>query len=766
MAGAVAAAVSAGDRASQSGVSSTMGLVVGNSAASSSTAPAPRGSCESDALARESDLHRAVAEGDALVVLRLLAAGANPNAEDMVFGEPPLFEAAVSDASSVVVLLLLFSADATRCRRHSSTTAASFAPAGGTTAQLLEAVVCGNSSKARTLSGVALGPVVEALGASSNRSREAVMLNWRLKSVGHPGIPWCAASEVNNQANLGMPIEELFPPEVCGGTEGHAASGPPMDVSELADQTLHRETSRARLSKLMARLSAQRTALSPPCSAEALLVLSMAMATVAACVPKEALSVLPAVSGAFAELLLNELDDSAWKHAVSEVAPDVVAHDRRRRGVLDGTLLSWKDTFQEATTQQLYSWGVDGIVTGFGSRAPQKSYSRPSVLVVDRPAGHGEGGRVLARAIRCGRRHSALSCFSEGVFVWGRDVVPPTPSQEEVIIGFLRRTRSRAMAWDRPQLLAEPPPPSPPAPPATPPASPTAGANEGSAPVEGNGGGGGSSMPRPAAAPPPVLTPQLADTLLQLAGGWVQPETSAPTPPRDVGPPPERDAPERGAEPLAPVPSSLPPLRKLVRSVSFNVAMTLDGRCFVWRDPGLLAIDMALRVGTEPRALLPPEELAVDVAVGEGHLAVLTERGRVWTFGWRHRSALGRGPRPVTEAAGVAAPVPGLERIVQIGAGATYTLALDALGVIWLFGEGPCIIGCFNDPLALHEPRRVPSSTFGGRRVLAASCGEGHVLVLTAWDPCCRLPQPGAWYNVTPRSKSAVEGDAVLQDTV
>mmetsp|Transcript_172604 Transcript_172604/g.548060 ORF Transcript_172604/g.548060 Transcript_172604/m.548060 type:complete len:447 (+) Transcript_172604:1603-2943(+) len=252
-----------------------------------------------------------------------------------------------------------------------------------------------------------------------------------------------------------------------------------------------------------------------------------------------------------------------------------------------------------------------------------------------------------------------------------------------------------------------------------------------------------------------TFSPALADTLLRLSGGWMMPEVDlldlAETETNVVG---IEEGP-LGAEAQQLLPTELPPLRKLARSSSFNIALALDGRCFVWGGTGVLAAGAANRITTRPRLLLPPGEVAVDVAVGEGHAMILTERGRVWTFGWRHRSALGRGPRPVT-AGGVATLVPGLERVVQIGAGATFSLCVDVHGSLWLFGEGPCIIGCFDDPLAVQEPRRVPASVFGGRRVLSAACGEGHVLVLTAWDPCCRLPQPGTWFSIPSRDRGEV----------
>jgi len=441
---------------------------------------------------------------------------------------------------------------------------------------------------------------------------------------------------------------------------------------------------------------------------------------VATYAPMEALARLPACSSDLAQLVLDSSYDSAWRHAVAQMAYSVIAQDNRRRS-LSGRVLSWRETFQEIATQQLYSWGVDGTVTGFGARAPQKAYSRPCVLnLVNTPGAPSSTlQQPVVTAIACGRRHNAVATFGGSVYVWGRDVLPPAP-QDDAVIGLVRgRVKSRATARDRPQRLAH-----------TYSSGTGSGGNAEQSPVSSDGSG--SEGPDTALGVG-AITATLSGTLLQLAGGWAAPGAEL----QDAG---------QDQSAALPLPPELPPARKVLRGASFNVALSMDGRCFVWRRPGLSLSGATSGFSEEPRSMLPPEEVAVDIAVGEAHAVVLTERGRVWTFGWRPFSALGRGAWTCPDGLGSAAPVD-LERVVQINAGATFTLCVDMDGALWLFGEGPCIIGCFGDPHAVCEPRRVPSSVFGGRRVLAAACGEGHVLVLAAWDPCCRLPQPGAWYT-------------------
>jgi len=210
--------------------------------------------------------------------------------------------------------------------------------------------------------------------------------------------------------------------------------------------------------------------------------------------------------------------------------------------------------------------------------------------------------------------------------------------------------------------------------------------------------------------------------------------------------------------------AGLPPLKKVARGFCFNVALATDGRVFVWRHSALFPAGTTDRVPKDPYLALPPGEAAVDVAVGEGHIVVLARSGQVWTLGWQQRSAIGRGPRLSQSCAAAAAPVPGLEGVVQIGAGSTYSLCVDDEGAVWMFGEGPCVAGAFGgDPVPVCEPRRVPCEAFGGRRVLAAACGDGHVVALTAWDPHRCLLQPGAWYAEGGRGAPGGrdEGDAL-----
>jgi len=372
-------------------------------------------------------------------------------------------------------------------------------------------------------------------------------------------------------------------------------------------------------------------------------------------------------------------------------------------------------------------------------------------------------------SIACGRRHSAVSTFSGSAFAWGRDVALPSPPPEEAQEGLeawhaWRVTQqARATTFDRPRRLALARRSGI----ATEPlgldevdAVRCGGAlgdgladngNSGSISSSSNSQGKHSPGVMQLSATPSATLLKLEDGRMVCAGGWAAHEAQLP----------ERVA---EAEEAMQRQSQLPPLRKVARGFCFNVALSLDGRVFVCRHSGLFPSGTTERVPKDPYSALPDHEVAVDVAVGEGHIVALTQSGRVWTFGWQQRSALGRGCELTLVCAGTPAPVDGLENIVQIGAGSTYTVCLDSIGSVWMFGEGPCIAGAFGDPCAVYHPRCIPGNLFGGRSVLSVGCGDGHVLALTAWDPHHCLLQPGAWYteSIQNRANDPCDTDAVI----
>lgn len=185
-------------------------------------------------------------------------------------------------------------------------------------------------------------------------SPEALVLDWHLKAAGHPGI---------------IPTRAVcMDAEPCEtATDSELVEARAMDIVGVEGWTKRQRSSKDNLNGLQVRLDGQPMelgssashALLSPGSATA----RVTWATVAAYAPCEVLSVMPTVSGTIAELLLGAPDDGAWRYATQLVTPEVVEKDCRRRGH-DGNQLSCRETFQEIATQRLFSWGVDGTVTG------------------------------------------------------------------------------------------------------------------------------------------------------------------------------------------------------------------------------------------------------------------------------------------------------------------------------------------------------------------------------------------------------------------
>ena len=113
------------------------------------------------------------------------------------------------------------------------------------------------------------------------------------------------------------------------------------------------------------------------------------------------------------------------------------------------------------------------------------------------------------------------------------------------------------------------------------------------------------------------------------------------------------------------------------------------------------------------------EQLAM-VAAGQFHAAGVTDRGGVWVWGLNHDGRLGLGhratqPRPTRWAAGACAG----SRVVMVGCGRAYTLALTEAGAVWSCG-------------AAFGGGDVPAPVPGLGRVCMLAVSDSHGLALGA----------------------------------
>ena len=156
-------------------------------------------------------------------------------------------------------------------------------------------------------------------------------------------------------------------------------------------------------------------------------------------------------------------------------------------------------------------------------------------------------------------------------------------------------------------------------------------------------------------------------------------------------------------------------------AADLSVALDEDGVVWVWGGNGNGGIGNGTTQSLLPVALSLAD--VVDVSAGAEHVLVRTSDGAVSSFGWNRWGMLGDGttnyqPFPVT-VQGLTAPVS------AVAAGAAHSLAVDADGSLWAWGQNRR--GQLGD-------RSVPLRTAPGRTQLAGtvavSAGSSHVLTI------------------------------------
>jgi alpha-tubulin suppressor-like RCC1 family protein len=116
------------------------------------------------------------------------------------------------------------------------------------------------------------------------------------------------------------------------------------------------------------------------------------------------------------------------------------------------------------------------------------------------------------------------------------------------------------------------------------------------------------------------------------------------------------------------------------------LALRNDGTVFAW---GRNA-EGQLGVGSTTRSLVPVAVplpgIAIAIAAGRQHSLALLSDGRLFAWGGNADGAIGNGSN-LNATSPVLVNAPFLGPIQSIGAGDTHSLALDALGVVWAWGD-------------------------------------------------------------------------------
>lgn len=124
-----------------------------------------------------------------------------------------------------------------------------------------------------------------------------------------------------------------------------------------------------------------------------------------------------------------------------------------------------------------------------------------------------------------------------------------------------------------------------------------------------------------------------------------------------------------------------------------------NGRVLAWGRPtngvlgdGLVTTSNATAPIQVMKSASVPFTDGVEVAAGNNHSLVLDNLGKVWTFGDNASGQLGNNLAPTDSAYPVqvlkqASPAVALDRIIQISAGSSFSLALDGDGKVWSWGS-------------------------------------------------------------------------------
>ena len=161
---------------------------------------------------------------------------------------------------------------------------------------------------------------------------------------------------------------------------------------------------------------------------------------------------------------------------------------------------------------------------------------------------------------------------------------------------------------------------------------------------------------------------------------------------------------------------------------SYSLALDQDGNAWAWGDNGYgqLGAGITDSMVNEPtRVQMPAGVYFVAVTAGRRHSLTIDQNGRGWGWGDNYLGKLGNGvltgtyrePVLVTMEAGVA--------FVDVSAGDSHSLAIDASGRVWAWGSGPLGTGdsytTVPRELGLREDLTIRTVSAGGGQSLALS---------------------------------------------
>ncbi len=183
-----------------------------------------------------------------------------------------------------------------------------------------------------------------------------------------------------------------------------------------------------------------------------------------------------------------------------------------------------------------------------------------------------------------------------------------------------------------------------------------------------------------------------------------------------------------------PLPINTQP-KRLALGSSFAIGVKEDGTVWSWGSgsSGELGRGDYNEDAKEPR-IIPNMTNFIEVAVGGRHVLALRKDGTVWSWGNNEKGQLGYKEdghiEPNYYRAFQKAPkkIPDLKDVVSIGAGSSFSLALDKQGRVWGWGSNAHILNNVQDN---KDIKRMPTVVYENEKVVKVVATSFDSAVLT-----------------------------------
>ncbi|PHZ16239.1 uncharacterized protein RHIMIDRAFT_310820 [Rhizopus microsporus ATCC 52813] len=166
-----------------------------------------------------------------------------------------------------------------------------------------------------------------------------------------------------------------------------------------------------------------------------------------------------------------------------------------------------------------------------------------------------------------------------------------------------------------------------------------------------------------------------------------------------------------------------------------SMGLTEDGQIYSWGtyrgNEGTFGFSIGINKRTAP--MLHPAlgtETVIDIAAGANHSLALTNRGRVYAWGYGAQGQLARRISPRFEKNWLRHDSIGLKKVKLIGAGSYHSLAVTTDNKLYAWGLNNYKQCCDDERQFIFKPILVPlSENFG--EIVSVQGGEHHTLILT-----------------------------------